>query len=64
MVAAPCSPRSPRSPRSLLLPCLLVVLLLPITLIGQKPSGETAGAPSPTLATDAERETFLKKARG
>lgn len=59
MVAAP---RQPRSPLSAALACLLVALL-PITLIGQTPSTTPATPPAPTLATDAERETFLKKAR-
>jgi hypothetical protein len=59
MVAAP---RSPRSPRRFLLACLLVALL-PITLIGQTPSTTPATPPAPTLATDAEQETFLKQAR-
>ena len=59
MVAAPRSTRSPRLP---LLPGLLCILLLPITLAGETRSGQEAAAPSPTLTTDAERETFLKKA--
>jgi len=60
MVAAP---RSTRPPRLLLLPGLLCLLLLPITLVGETHSDQAAGTPpSPTLTTDAERETFLKKA--
>jgi hypothetical protein len=32
-------------------------------VIGQKPSNERTGAPSPTLTSDADREAFLKRAR-
>jgi hypothetical protein len=59
MVAAPRHPRSPHLP---LLACLLSGLL-PLALFGQTPSVAPDTAPAPTLATDAERETFLKKAR-
>ena len=46
-----------------LLTALLIALLLPVSLIGQTPPRETAGAPSAALTTDADREAFLEKAR-